>query len=441
MTNETYKLIHFRKTSDKFIEQVLGQPVPWLACAGPSTWQNVYGQSPDAVYVWEIDTTEVSAGKLMTHRHLLHDISTSLSGIKVRWKNHVGLGLVFDERPDPTFPLTIALPDPPDNNYLIPLGTDIQGRAVWKSLRETKNIIVAGSTQYGKTTGFRVWLTALTQQHSPDELQLALVDGKDFELVAFENSPYLPDFMQGRVATEVEEVDTVTTALVAEIKRRRCLFRQYRVSNTTALVEKGGTQLPVIVLLVDELKDLLDAGLDPLNLFRVAQQGAGLDIYVILGTQRPDADTVKKSNFATLVAYRLANSAESQVIFTTHQPYHTLKAASPGELVVLGPGLDYQHLKGFYPHTHPVEVIKLSPLDRILVRVALRKHKGDCSVGKVHQTIKAELPEQYWQAGGPFTYYRLQSKFNAWEELGWLTKAQNQNIGRQVTPKLKRASR
>ncbi len=31
MTNETHKLIHFRKTSDKFIEQVLGQPSPgWL---------------------------------------------------------------------------------------------------------------------------------------------------------------------------------------------------------------------------------------------------------------------------------------------------------------------------------------------------------------------------------------------------------------------------
>ncbi len=449
MSREMHKLIQFRTISDKFIEKALGQTVPWIACAGPSTWEGVYGKSPDSVYVWEVDTREVSAGKLMTHRHLLHDISTALGGVKVHWKNHVGLGLVFDERPDPTFSDKILLPDPQNNDYLIPLGVDIYGRAVWKPLRETKNIVVAGSTQYGKTTGFRTWLTALTKQHSPAELQLALVDGKDFELVAFENSPYLPDFMEGRVATEIDEVAVVTTALVREIKQRRQLFRQYRVGNTAALVEKSGLRLPVIILMVDELKDLLDAGLNPTDLFRVAQQGVGLDIYVILGTQRPDAETVKKSNFATIVAYRLANTAESQVVFTTHEPYHILKAASPGELVVLGPGLDYRHLKGFWIDELPSPVaiaesssLELSAEDKMLVRIAILKHNGACAVHKISHTIQQELPHRYWQPGGPFTIHRLQEKFNSWERVGWLTPSnrdtEGHKVSRRVTSRLKK---
>lgn len=350
MNTEMKKLTEYRQISDQMIRQALRRDhVPWRGCAGPSTWQQVYNKPPYPVYTLEIDTRQISAGKLMNHPHLLHDISTALGGTRVRWKNHIGLGLVFDERPAPQFPDRIPLPKPPGKDYLIPLGVDLEGCGQWPSIRQTKNIVIAGSTQFGKITGLRSWLAALTAQHSPQNLQLALVDGKDFELVGYEGSPWLPDFMHGQVATEIEAIQSVTAALVKQVEQRRRLFKKHRVGTVAALKEKTGQPLPVIILVVDEVRDLIDAGLDTTNIFRIAQQGVGVDIFVVLGTQRPDAETVNKSNFATTVAYRLANTAESQVVFTTHEPYHTLKQASPGELVVLGLELDYFHLKGFWP--------------------------------------------------------------------------------------------
>jgi len=194
---ELRQLQSYRQVSGKFIGDVIRRgAVPWLPRgAGPSTWR-AFGKNPLPVYVLELDTTQISASKLVGNKGLLHDIETALGGrARVQWKNHVGLGLIFDER-RLEFPLKTPLPPPPGNNYLIPFGIDLKGKAVWRSLRETKNIVIAGSTQYGKTTGLRSWLTALTAQRGPEALQLALVDGKDFELAPFyENSPYLPAFI------------------------------------------------------------------------------------------------------------------------------------------------------------------------------------------------------------------------------------------------------
>ena len=119
--DDTQRLRELQDIAGKFIGEALGRPVPWTNCAGPSTWAGVYQREAKPVYVWELDTTQVSAGRLLSHRHLLHDISTALGGgVRVHWKNHVGLGLVFDERPALRFPAQIPLPEPPGRNYLLP---------------------------------------------------------------------------------------------------------------------------------------------------------------------------------------------------------------------------------------------------------------------------------------------------------------------------------
>ncbi|MCB0195996.1 MAG: DNA translocase FtsK, partial [Anaerolineae bacterium] len=344
MNREQARLMELRTISDKFISEAVGQPVPWLACAGPSTWQMVYGAEPVPVYVWELDTTAVSAGKLMSHRHLLHDISTALGGIRVQWKNHVGLGLVFDERPEPAFPERPALPDPPEQNYLIPLGVDRSGKTYWRSLRELQNIILAGHTGSGKTTGLKTWLSALLRQHDPTTLRLVVIDGKDYEFVELEGCPHL-------LSPVCDRPDTATAAceqVLQEIERRRQLFKQYRTNRLERLAALTGDTFPLILCLVDELSELAAIGFDPNQVERIAQQGRGVGIYVIVSTQRPSADLINKANFTTIVSYRLANSYEAQVIFPTVRPYHQLAKAEPGELVVLGSRLDYVHLKGFY---------------------------------------------------------------------------------------------
>ncbi len=65
------------------------------------------------------------------------------------------------------------------------------------------------------------------------------------------------------------------------------------------------------------------------------------------------------------------------------------------------------------------------------------KNGGCCAVGRISAIIRQELPGRYWQAGGPFTYHRLQETFKQWEARGWLTPA-GLDTGRMVTPELRR---
>jgi len=108
-TFELSQVERIRLTAEPFlIKATKIDPVPWLYAATPSTWEQ-YGKGRLPVYVLELDTTKLSAGKIVSDRHLLHDISTAMGGARVRWKNHVGLGLVYDERPVERIDLTGAL--------------------------------------------------------------------------------------------------------------------------------------------------------------------------------------------------------------------------------------------------------------------------------------------------------------------------------------------
>ena len=110
MTMETRKLEYIRRITSPFVAKVARvELVPWLACAGPSTWA-AYGKPALPVFVLELDTRQVSAGKLMKDKNLLHDIATALGGrFQVYWMNSIGLALVIDERPPKQIDLVEAL--------------------------------------------------------------------------------------------------------------------------------------------------------------------------------------------------------------------------------------------------------------------------------------------------------------------------------------------
>jgi hypothetical protein len=109
-TLELKKLTYIRQIATPFILKATRvDPVPWIAAAGPSTW-TAFGQPAIPVFVLELDTRLVSAGKLVKDKTLLHDISTALGGrFQVSWVNSIGLALVVDERPPRQLDLVKAL--------------------------------------------------------------------------------------------------------------------------------------------------------------------------------------------------------------------------------------------------------------------------------------------------------------------------------------------
>lgn len=360
-TGERARLELFRAVIETKVKGKIKGEVPWTYFATPSTFRRVYNTEGE-VYAIAFDTTRLDASRVISDQKLAHDIQTALKektgnvNLQFQWVNSDGACALIDER-HKGFPDEVPLPKAPAGGYMIPLGVNRAGQQRWISLAEAGHILVGGQTRYGKSTGFYAWLQSLISQHGPDELEIAIVDGKRYEFLAFNGSVYLPGFMRGRVAVEVDEAQAATEAVWIEINRRKKLFEQHRVYSLKKLAEKAGIRLPVMLLVMDEYNTLVENGFDDTNFKKILQQGAGLGVYVIAGMQRPDADTLKKTNFGTTLSYRMSHSSEAQVFFGTHHPYHTLKACSPGELVVLGPGLDYEHLKGFFVDKEKMELV------------------------------------------------------------------------------------
>lgn len=358
---EKARLEMFRAVIDSKVEPKIKGAVPWTYCATPSTFRQVYGVEGDA-YAIAFDTTRLDASKVIGDAKLAHDIQTALKertgniNLRFRWVNSDGACAFIDERYK-GFPERIPLPKPPAGGYMIPLGVNRAGQARWVPLAEAGHIIVGGITRGGKTTGCYSWFQALIAQHGPEELQLVIADGKRFEFNTFNGSVYLPSFMRGRIAGEVEELQAACEALWLEIEKRKLIFEQHKVYSLERLTKKTGIRLPVFVLFIDEYSIFLNAGFDDRVLMDILRLGAGLGVYVINSTQRADVETIKKTNFSTIVSYRLANSGESQVLFGKQEPYNILKGASQGELVALGIGLDYEHLKGFFVNKDEVDAV------------------------------------------------------------------------------------
>jgi len=418
--------------------KLISGPVPWRSWVLPA----FFDLDVDA-YAFEVDVKALQVKRIeaLHSKATIDDIVTRLGGIKVGFVNSQGLMYLVKEQKLShliSFPARVDLPEPPGSNYLIPFGITKESEPVWRSLRETENIVVGGQTQYGKTTMFFAWYSALIKQHTPSELKIGIIDGKDFEFSSLTGSPHL---IGSEPISGPRAAEALTRHIWSIVVKRKQLFKSNRVGSLDMLERYTGQRLPLILLLVDEIKDLIDAGFDPTFLYRILQQGVGLGVLVIVGTQSPNSKTVKKTNFRTYVAFRLSNGIESGILFGDWRAYELLQDASKGELVVVGPDLNYEHLKSFYVEKHSSGIApQIDSTGRVVVAIAERVFNGDCPIDKMLDWIAGNAPTY----SARITRHYLQKTFTEWESLDLLEPAKRLENGqwqaRRITDKLRKLS-
>lgn len=205
----------------------------------------------------------------------------------------------------------------------IPLGRDVSGQPIISDLSTMPHLLIAGTTNSGKSICIAAITTCLVMNNSPEDLKLVMIDPKMVELNRFNGLPHL----LGQVETNVERIMSVLRWATTEMDFRYKLLETVRARNldsyNTKMERSGKVKLPRVVIMIDELADLMMSAPEATEtaLVRLAQKARAVGMHLIVATQRPSTDIVTgliKANFPTRIAFTVASSVDSRVILDTN---------------------------------------------------------------------------------------------------------------------------
>lgn len=201
----------------------------------------------------------------------------------------------------------------------IALGQDVSGQPAVTDLTRLPHLLIAGATGSGKSVCINSILACLLLQHTPDDLQLVLIDPKRVELINFDDIPHLV----APVVVELERVVGVLQWATREMDRRYKLFAEAGARNIAAYnqqaMENGKSKLPYELLIIDELADLMMISPEEVErlICRLAQMARATGIHLVIATQRPSVDVITgliKANFPARISFAVTSQVDSRVI-------------------------------------------------------------------------------------------------------------------------------
>lgn len=293
--------------------------------------------------------------KVAAIRNLHEDIAVALESGTIR--AHVLTDSVGLEVPNATRSLVpikslVTSPEFKESKAELPIaiGSTIDGKTKVFDLTKAPHLLVAGSTNQGKSVGLNVIAASLLYAKRPSELKMVFIDPKGTEFTPYRNlyRHYLAvtttayseeDEIERSIAVKEKDADEVLKALCLEMKERYELLRQagscpnIKTYNQKYLdkklrPDKGHRFMPYIVAIIDEYAQLtlVTSGKPEArnvsrsittSIISLAQMGRAAGIHMIIATQTPRKDVISgmiKANFPTMISFKVANSTESQVV-------------------------------------------------------------------------------------------------------------------------------
>lgn len=208
----------------------------------------------------------------------------------------------------------------------IPLGKDVMSRIRTADIRKMPHLLIAGTTGAGKSVFLKSLISSILLHSTPDEVRLALVDPKLVELGMFDGVPHL----LSPVVKDMNMVVPLLQRAVNEMERRYQRFSELGVTDLEQYAnlrqEKQTIQkdmslenLPIIVIVIDELADLMDVASEETEklIKRLAQKSRATGIHLVVATQRPSVDVITgtiKANLPTRLSFMVSSAVDSRTI-------------------------------------------------------------------------------------------------------------------------------
>ena len=307
---------------------------------------------------------------------LSDDIARSMSAISVRCavvpgRNVIGIELPNKKRQFVYMRELLASRMFEKSSASLPLilGKDIGGQPILADLAKMPHLLVAGTTGSGKSVAVNTMILSLLYRLSPEKCRFIMIDPKMLELSVYDDIPHL----LSPVVTEPGKAVVALKWTVAEMENRYRAMSKLGVRNIEGYndrlreAKKKGetimqkvqtgfnpetgeatyedrpmdlTELPFIVVVVDEFADLmLVAGKDVENAIqRLAQMARAAGIHLIMATQRPSVDVITgvvKANFPTRISFQVTSKIDSRTILGDGGAEQLL---GMGDMLYMAPG-------------------------------------------------------------------------------------------------------
>ncbi|MGF6881231.1 S-DNA-T family DNA segregation ATPase FtsK/SpoIIIE [Nocardia sp. GAS34] len=229
----------------------------------------------------------------------------------------------------------------------VPIGVTPDGAPVELDIKEAAENgmgphgLCIGATGSGKSEFLRTLVLSLVATHSPDLLNLVLVDFKGgATFLGLDPLPHV-----AAVITNLEEelsmVDRMRDALAGELNRRQELLRSAgNFANVTEYERARAAgapldPLPALFIVVDEFSELLSQKPDFAELFvMIGRLGRSLRVHLLLASQRLEENRMRglDSHLSYRIGLRTFSANESRQVLGITHAYHLPSQPGSGYL-------------------------------------------------------------------------------------------------------------
>ena len=194
--------------------------------------------------------------------------------------------------------------DDPENQY----------QGVYTVDLTNQNVMIIGSSQSGKTNVLQTIIRSVAENYTPSEVNIYIVDFASMVLKNFEGLNHVGGVV---TASEDEKLKNLFKLLRGEMEKRKEKMLSVGVSSFAAYKEAGKTDLPQILLMIDNLTALKELYFqDDDELLALCREGLSVGISVIIANSQTAGIGYKYlSNFSCRIALFCNDSGEYGSLF------------------------------------------------------------------------------------------------------------------------------
>jgi S-DNA-T family DNA segregation ATPase FtsK/SpoIIIE len=225
---------------------------------------------------------------------------------------------------------------PARDRLRVPIGLGDGGGMIHLDIKESAQQgmgphgLVIGATGSGKSEFLRTLVLGLALTHSPEQLNLVLVDFKGGATFAgMSTMPHVSAVITN-LANELTLVDRMQDALSGEMVRRQELLRDagnyasVRDYERARVAGEDLTPLPSLFIVVDEFSEMLSAKPEFIDLFvAIGRLGRSLGLHLLLASQRLEEGRLRglESHLSYRVGLRTFSAQESRTVLGVPDAY------------------------------------------------------------------------------------------------------------------------